>query len=135
MATSRSATATATATASRPQCALFAGVRYGKADSMWMSQMYHRDIAVLSMIVLGNATTAGPVDEFALFGHGVEQLAAKYDGRPHWGKMNWATASSLRPLYPRFDDFVALRAELDPTGIFLNNYLRRVLGIQQNNTE
>ena len=117
--------------ATSPQCALFAGVRYGKADNMWMSQMYQRDIAVLSMIVLGNATTAGPVDEFALFGHGVEQLAAKYNGRPHWGKMNWASASDLKPQYPRFDDFVALRAAVDPKGMFLNNYLRRVLGIQQ----
>eukprot|EP00450_Noctiluca_scintillans_P006493 CAMPEP_0194494894 /NCGR_PEP_ID=MMETSP0253-20130528/12655_1 /TAXON_ID=2966 /ORGANISM="Noctiluca scintillans" /LENGTH=472 /DNA_ID=CAMNT_0039336071 /DNA_START=34 /DNA_END=1452 /DNA_ORIENTATION=- len=112
-----------------PECSLFAGIRYGKGDEMWMSQMYQRDIAVLSMIVLGNATTAGPVDEFSLFGHAVEQLAATYNGRPHWGKMNWATAADVKPQYPRFDDFVQLRAELDPKCMFLNYYLRRVLGV------
>jgi hypothetical protein len=34
----------------------------------------------------------------------------------------------LRAVYPRFDDFLAVRDRLDPDRRFDNAYLRRVLG-------
>jgi len=34
----------------------------------------------------------------------------------------------LRERYPRFDEFVAVRDRLDPTGVLSNEYLDRVLG-------
>ena len=43
--------------------------------------------------------------------------------------MNWAAAKDLRPVYPKFDDFKELREKLDPKGIFVNNYLRRIFGL------
>lgn len=53
---------------------------------------------------------------------------SQYGGRPHWGKMHTLGAETLRERYPRFDDFVALRNELDPERMFRNAYLDRVLG-------
>jgi L-gulonolactone oxidase len=53
---------------------------------------------------------------------------ADYGGRPHWGKRHSLTAAELAGLYPRFDDFRAVRARLDPEGAFANPYLERVLG-------
>ena len=38
------------------------------------------------------------------------------------------TADDLRPAYPHFDDFVAVRDRLDPHRVFTNPYLDRVLG-------
>jgi L-gulonolactone oxidase len=58
----------------------------------------------------------------------VEQLMMSFDGRPHWGKLHFRDASNLRGAYPRFDDFVTVRDHLDPTGLFRNDYLDRVLG-------
>jgi L-gulono-1,4-lactone dehydrogenase len=58
----------------------------------------------------------------------VEELMMGFDGRPHWGKLHYRDAASLRQTYPRFDDFVAVRDALDPTGLFRNAYLDRVLG-------
>ena len=84
---------------------------------------------MVSTIVLGTATVAGPQAEFALYAKSLEKIAGKYGGRPHWGKMNWATVTDLQPQYPRFDAFVALRAAVDPNGMFLNRYLRRILGL------
>lgn len=110
-------------------CSLFTGVRYAKKDEIWMSPMYGRDIAVLSMIVLGTADTAGPVDEVALFDEGLERIATQLAGRPHWGKNNYARAAELAVVYPRFHDFVALRDAWDPEGLFMNGYLRRVLRV------
>ena len=58
----------------------------------------------------------------------VEAILRAHDGRPHWGKMHTRTAADLRPTYPRFDDFLALRDRLDPERRFANGYLRQVLG-------
>jgi len=107
---------------------LFTGVRYVKADDIWLSPMYGQDIAVISFIVRGTPRATGSPAEFSMYAHGLAQVAAKYGGRPHWGKQNYATAADLAPLYPRWNDFIALRARLDPNGVFLNDYLLRVLG-------
>jgi len=58
----------------------------------------------------------------------VAAVMADYAGRPHWGKRHSLTAAELAGLYPRFADFGAVRARLDPEGAFANPYLERVLG-------
>ncbi len=60
--------------------------------------------------------------------HGVEAIMDDYDGRPHWGKLHYQTAATLRPRYPAWDDFMRARGQLDPAGTFHNQYLERVLG-------
>jgi FAD/FMN-containing dehydrogenase len=51
-----------------------------------------------------------------------------YDGRPHWGKLHFQSAVTLRPRYPEWDAFQHVRAKLDPGGTFANDYVDRVLG-------
>jgi L-gulonolactone oxidase len=58
----------------------------------------------------------------------VEELMNRFDGRPHWGKLHFQTRATLAPRYPEWDRFRALRARLDPQGVFANAYLDRVLG-------
>jgi L-gulono-1,4-lactone dehydrogenase len=60
---------------------------------------------------------------------GVEAIMDDYGGRPHWGKMHFQRAETLASRYPRWDDFAALRARLDPEGRFTNPYLERVLDV------
>jgi FAD/FMN-containing dehydrogenase len=57
----------------------------------------------------------------------VEELMTAVGGRPHWGKLHTRDAAYLRTVYPRFDDFLALRAELDPGRTFDNPYIKQVL--------
>ena len=57
----------------------------------------------------------------------IEPIFWKYGGRPHWGKVHSLDAARLRALYPRFDDFRAVRESLDPAGRMLNDHLRRLL--------
>jgi FAD-linked oxidoreductase len=59
---------------------------------------------------------------------GVESIMNSYGGRPHWGKMHFQQAETLAGRYPLWDDFQAVRARMDPTGVFTNPYLERVLG-------
>jgi hypothetical protein len=91
--------------------------------------MYGRDIAVLSQIVFGTPSSTGPAAVVELLDRGLEQLGLARHGRPHWGKWHEAGVTALRPAYPRFDDFVGLRAQLDPHGLFMNNWLRTQLGV------
>lgn len=51
-------------------------------------------------------------------------LLADFGARVHWGKLHFLTPERLHKNYPRADDFIALRRELDPEGVFLNDHLR-----------
>jgi len=96
-------------------------VRMTAADDIPLSTAYGRDTAYVAVHVYRGT----PYDEYF---QGVESVMDDYDGRPHWGKLHFQTASSLASRYPRWDEFQALRARLDPTGVFTTPYLERVLG-------
>ncbi len=58
----------------------------------------------------------------------VEAIMRELGGRPHWGKRHFQTAATLRPRYPEWDRFQAVRGRLDPHGRFANDFTDRVLG-------
>ena len=96
-------------------------VRVAAADDIWLSTANGRDSAYIAI----HQFVGMPYREyFAAFASIVGQVG----GRPHWGKMHDLDAATLRTRYPRFDDFLAVRKETDPTGTFTNTYLDRVLG-------
>jgi hypothetical protein len=76
---------------------------------------------------------------FELWGEGAYQamepfwkMLEKYDFRCHWGKIlprgkKWP--AYWRKQYPKWDDFLALRKELDPDDVFLSKYWREHLGL------
>jgi L-gulonolactone oxidase len=66
--------------------------------------------------------------EFEGYFRAVEAIMDEYGGRPHWGKRHYQSAATLRPRYPGWDRFQAVRDRLDPERKFENEYLRRVLG-------
>ena len=57
-----------------------------------------------------------------------EPILRRHGGRPHWGKIHTLGPAELRQLYPRWDDFLALRQRLDPQGKLLNPYLAQLFG-------
>ncbi len=91
------------------------------ADDIWLSPAFECDVVAIS------AHQDADV-EYRPFFADVEAVFRNHAGRPHWAKLHTLGPEDLADLYPRFGDFVALRRELDPTGIFLNDYLRRLLG-------
>jgi L-gulono-1,4-lactone dehydrogenase len=96
-------------------------VRVAAADDIWLSTATGRDTAYVAI----HQYVGLPYQEyFDVF----ESIAADVGGRPHWGKMHSLSAAELRTLYPRFDDFRAVRASVDPDGRFANSYLDRVFG-------
>lgn len=96
-------------------------VRATGSDALWLSPAVERESGYIAV----HRYFRDPDREYF---HEAEAIFADYEGRPHWGKMHTRDAEQLRALYPRFDDFVALRNQLDPDRVFANDYLRRVLG-------
>ena len=66
--------------------------------------------------------------EYAEYFAAVETILRKHEGRPHWGKIHNLDASDISSLYPEYQRFIEVRNQLDPEGVFTNDYLRRVLG-------
>lgn len=98
-----------------PEQAFPLEVRTIAAESAWLSPMYGRDSTSLSV-------SGVPGTDYGPFARAFDDALRPFDPRPHWGKLHLFDRSRLRDAYPRFDEFCALRTELDPDGLFLNDY-------------
>jgi L-gulono-1,4-lactone dehydrogenase len=96
-------------------------VRFVAADDSDLSPSYGRDTCYI-------AVHHDRKRRWEPYLRGVEGILREYEGRPHWGKRHFQTAQTLPALYPRWDDFRAVRERLDPAGTFANDYTDRVLG-------
>lgn len=96
-------------------------VRFTAADDRWLSTAHGRDTGY---IAVHRYWRADPTEYFGA----VERIMRAHGGRPHWGKLHTLGAAELRDAYPRFDDFLAVRERFDPSRLFRNAYLDRVLG-------
>jgi len=96
-------------------------VRFTKGDDVPLSTAYGRDSAYIAVHVYKGM-------ECEPFFRDVEDILRAYDARPHWGKMHYRDADELSKLYPRWDEFIALRNQLDPQRTFSNAYSDTVFG-------
>ena len=92
-------------------------VRTVGADEAFLSPQYRTPTVVISV-------SGTPGTDYWAYLRSVDALLAGFDARVHWGKLHFMTPERLHELYPRAGDFVALRRELDPHGMFLNDHLR-----------
>jgi FAD-linked oxidoreductase len=93
--------------------------RFVRADDIWLSPATGRDSAYIAVHMYRGM----PYQEYFA---AIEEIFRNHAGRPHWGKMHTMTANEAAAAYPRWNDFLRLRAELDPKGIFLNAYLEQL---------
>jgi L-gulono-1,4-lactone dehydrogenase len=96
-------------------------IRFTAGDDIWLSHGYGRD----SVYVAVHQFVGAPYEPYF---RAFETLARDHDGRPHWGKLHYRDAASLRPAYPRWDEFLDVRDRLDPQRVFANAYTEQVLG-------
>ena len=89
------------------------------ADDVWMSTAYERPTATISLhLPVGD-------DERPMY-TAAEAIFRSFEGRPHWGKVNYLTGDELAAIHLRWDDWWAVRDRIDPAGVFLNDYLRSI---------
>ena len=96
-------------------------VRFVAADDAYLSPAHGRETAYIAVHMYQGV-------EYESYFRAVEAVMREYGGRPHWGKRHYRSAGELRDLYPEWGRFQAVRARLDPTGLFGNDYTDRVLG-------
>jgi len=93
-------------------------------NSFWMSPAYGQDVIKYDMFWFplnkGNPAT----DFYPQFW----ELLKEFEFRPHWGKFLPDNAPELKALYPRWDDFMNVREQMDPHQIFVTAYWRGHLG-------
>ena len=92
------------------------------ADSGWLSTAHARDTVTISL------HQDARLDCEPFFAD-CEPIFREHDGRPHWGKLHRCSSAELARLYPEWQRFRRLRAELDPIGTFANAYLRELFAI------
>jgi len=95
-------------------------VRAVAADDIPLSPANGRDTGYIAVHVYHRF-------EYEPYFREVEEIMNAHEGRPHWGKLHYHTATTLRPRYPQWDQFIAVRDRLDPDRVFGNAYLERVL--------
>jgi xylitol oxidase len=97
-------------------------VRAIKADELWMSPHYQRDS-------IGIHFTWKKVPEVYEFVKVVEAVLAPFKYRPHFGKVYSASPEYIRSVMPKFDDFLRLVKEIDPSNKFGNEMTDNLLGL------
>ena len=96
--------------------------RFVKQDDIWMSSAYGRDSAYIAFHVYRGK-------EYLEYFKTMCDICSHYEGRPHWGKMHQFDTSYLSKNIPKWDDFMKLRAEMDPKGVFLSPYMKKLFGV------
>jgi FAD/FMN-containing dehydrogenase len=89
-------------------------------DDSYLSPAHGRDTVTISL----HHNAGLPFWEYF---KDIEPIFRAHGGRPHWGKKHTLTAKELRPLYPQWERFAAVREQMDAPGMFLNPYLRQLL--------
>ena len=95
--------------------------RFTAGDPAWISPFYQQDSITLSV-------SGQPGVDYWDYLRDVDAILRRYQARPHWGKMHFLDTADVTALYPRAEDFRALRRKLDPKGRFLNDHVRMLLG-------
>ncbi len=96
-------------------------VRFTAPDDVPLSTAYGRESGYIAVHVYKGM-------EYTPFFKDVENILRTYDARPHWGKVHHRDAQELSGLYPKFNEFLAMRDRLDPQRTFTNRYTERVFG-------
>lgn len=98
-------------------------VRTVAPDEFWLSPFYNR---LTCSIAIHHDAASDPLP----FMRAAEPIFLKYGGRPHWGKMHSLKAAALKKLYPRWDEAMAVRRDIDPENRFVSPYMAELFGIE-----
>lgn len=89
-------------------------VRYARADDAALSPAFGAETAFVHLTAADNARDHAEA---------ASEVFDRADARPLWSMPLEHHAEDLAARFPLWEDFAALRAALDPRGLFLNDYL------------
>jgi hypothetical protein len=100
-----------------------------KSSPFWMSPSYQTNVIRIDVFWFAN-NSGDPVEFYKPFW----ALLQQYNFRPHWAKYlpegdSPQGVTYLKSVYPRWNDWMALREQMDPGQVFVSDYWRGHLGI------
>jgi len=99
-------------------------VRFSAADDIWLSPSNGRVSCWIGIVQYKPYGSNVPYRK--LFGT-FENIVFQHGGRPHWAKAHGMRPEALRKMYTGFDKFINVLEDVDPLGLFRNEYVCRHL--------
>jgi L-gulono-1,4-lactone dehydrogenase len=96
-------------------------VRFTAPDEPWLSHGYGRESAYVAV----HQYVGMPFEPYF---RQFERICVGLGGRPHWGKMHFASPEELRAAYPKWEDWEAERVKADPEAVFGSEWLDALRG-------
>ncbi len=87
------------------------------ADDVWMSAACGRDTVTISV-------HQGVDEPDEPYFRACEEIFLAYQGRPHWGKVNYLSGAQLAERHRDWASWWSARDKADPNGVFLNEYMQ-----------
>jgi L-gulonolactone oxidase len=106
-------------------------IRFAAGDEVWMSPCQGAPRCYIGAV---SYRPFGKDLEHRRYFEHLEDLMLAACARPHWAKTFTVASDRLRTIYPYWDQFQHVRAQMDPHGLFDNAYSRRVLGTNSSTT-
>jgi xylitol oxidase len=96
---------------------LISEIRTIAADDFWMSTCYGQDSVAIHFTWKKDWEAVKQVLPM------IEDKLARFDARPHWGKLFTMSPEYLQSVYEKLPDFRALLQHYDPQRKFRNTFL------------
>lgn len=87
------------------------------ADDVWLSMAHGRATVTISV------HQDVRLDETDYY-KACEQIFLSFDGRPHWGKVNFLDGTAHARMHPKWQAWWRVRDRIDPNETFLNDYMK-----------
>ncbi|MCQ9635731.1 FAD-binding protein [Chryseobacterium sp. WG23] len=96
-------------------------LRYTAAEESWLSPSYQKDTFYIGMCVREYREKKIHPSMQLFF-----DVMKKYNASPNWGKLSDLSKSELEERFPGINDFRELRNNIDPKGVFLNEFIKSI---------
>ena len=97
-------------------------------STAWLSPAHDQPVCYFGFVVYYAHDGSISADGLS-FLVSVERLLCEVGGRPHWAKHFQPNLYNWRRLYPRWDEFLAIRLDADPGAKFSNRFTHDVFGL------
>ena len=106
-------------------------LRFSKASDRWLGFNYGEDVVSFEIHVPKVASETYQERSADVYDEIMQMTLGRYNARPHWGKNSTPMFVGIgASQYPRWNDFLQLKQDLDPSGLFNNQIWK-----QMNQTE
>jgi len=95
-------------------------------SSAWLSPSYGQRVCYIGFLIYLSEEDYSTSTETLEILKDVEAILSEYNGIPHYGKFLSMSRYDFPRLLPKWEDFLRLRAKVDPEGIFLNKFLKEL---------